>query len=162
MIGGAHLKYLLSNLLYLLSTPQKISFYSQIFMKLKFSHRNARVTKCWSHDHIIWFNSSHVVKFCCWRHGEKLWCYNASFKVPLKKLGVTGSADIIKIAIMLIKTTFRNSIRVKRIPNCVLKCNFHIYMRIQTKFLIFDEKGWCEQNSSGVPRNLYLFGSSFR
>ena len=42
----------------------------------------------------------------------------------LKKLGVTGFVDIIKIAIMLIKTTFRNSIRVKRIPNCVLKCNF--------------------------------------
>ena len=37
----------------------------------------------------------------------------------LKKLGVTGF-----FAIMLIKTTFRNSIRVKRIPNCVLKCNF--------------------------------------
>ena len=32
--------------------------------------------------------------------------------------------DIIKVTIMIIKTAFRNSIKVKRITNYVLKWNF--------------------------------------
>ena len=39
------------------------------------------------------------------------------------KSGVANFAGIIKIAIMLIKTTFKDLIKVKRIRNCVLKCN---------------------------------------
>ena len=41
--------------------------------------------------------------------------------------GVVNSVDIIKTAIMFIKTTFKKSIKVKRSKNYVLKCNFYLY-----------------------------------
>ena len=39
-------------------------------------------------------------------------------------------ADIIKIGIMFIKTTFRNSNKIKRIRNYVSKCNLYLYFLI--------------------------------
>ena len=29
------------------------------------------------------FNLSHMIKFCWWRHGQKLWCHNLYFKILL-------------------------------------------------------------------------------
>ena len=40
---------------------------------------------------------------------------------------VTNSADIIKIANLIIKTTFSDTKKVKRIRNYVLKCNTYLY-----------------------------------
>ena len=66
-------------------------FSGQILIKLRlyvnFSHRIARVNKLWSHDHIynIIF---HLIKFCWWRHGEKLGWNNLYFKIPLFSEGL--------------------------------------------------------------------------
>ena len=53
---------------------------------------------------------------------------------------VVNFADIIKIATMFIKTTFKDSKKVKRIRNYVLKCNLYLYFFIWQKLLICSEK----------------------
>ena len=52
----------------------------------------------------------------------------------LRKPRVANITDIIKIATMFIKTTFKDSKKVKIIRDYVLKCNLYLY------FLIFREK----------------------
>ena len=46
-------------------------------------------------------------------------------------------ADIIKIESMFIKTTFKDSKKVKRIRNYVLKCNVYIYIYIYYIYICF-------------------------
>ena len=58
----------------------------------------------------------------------------------LRRPRVADFADIIKIATILIKTTFKDSSKVKRIRNCVLKCNLYLYFLIYQKLLISSEK----------------------
>ena len=41
--------------------------------------------------------------------------------------GISNFADIIKIITKLIETTSNKSVKVKRIANYVLKCNFYLY-----------------------------------
>ena len=48
----------------------------------------------------------------------------------LGRLRVANFADIIKIATMFIKTTFKDSKKLKRIRNYVLKCNLYLYFLI--------------------------------
>ena len=48
----------------------------------------------------------------------------------LKIPGVANLADIIKITIMLIKATFKDLIKVKRIRNYTLKYKFYLYFPI--------------------------------
>ena len=43
----------------------------------------------------------------------------------LRRPRVTNFADIIKIATMFLKTTFRDSQKIKIIRNYVLKCNLY-------------------------------------
>ena len=45
-----------------------------------FSHWNAKVTKLWSH---VQYNLNHVIKFCWWRLGQKLWRHNIFSKKAL-------------------------------------------------------------------------------
>ena len=45
----------------------------------------------------------------------------------LRRSRVANFADIIKIASLFIKTTFKDSKKVKRIRNYVLKCNIYPY-----------------------------------
>ena len=47
-----------------------------------------------------------------------------------RRLEVVSFAAIIKIATMLIKTTFKDSIKVKRVRYYVFKCNFYLYFLI--------------------------------
>ena len=50
----------------------------------------------WPHQ----YNLSHVIKFCWWGHGQKLWHHNLYFKIPfLRRSRVANFADIIKIEI---------------------------------------------------------------
>ena len=52
--------------------------------------------------------------------------HNLSFKnIILRRPRVVSFADIIKIATMFIKKTFKDSNEVKRIRNYVLKCNLY-------------------------------------
>ena len=92
----------------------------------------------WPH---LQYNLSNVVNFC-WRHHElKLWRHNLYFKIHLFwKPKVTNFLGIIKIAIMLIKTTFKDSKNVKAIRNHVSKCNLYLYFLICQKLLITGEK----------------------
>ena len=48
----------------------------------------------------------------------------------LRRPGLAKFADIIKVATMLIKTTYQNSNKVKRIRNYVLKRNLCLYFLI--------------------------------
>ena len=58
----------------------------------------------------------------------------------LRRPKVVNSACIIKIATMFIKTTFKDSKKVKRIRNYVLKCNLYLYFMIRKDLLISSEK----------------------
>ena len=58
----------------------------------------------------------------------------------LRRPGVANIADITKIAAMLIKITFKDSVKVKTIRKNVLKCNFYLYFLIQQK----DANFWCK------------------
>ena len=51
------------------------------------------------------YDLSHVIKFYWWRHEQKLWRRNLYFKLLsfLIKSGTANFADIIKIAILIIK-----------------------------------------------------------
>ena len=62
-----------------------------------------------------------------------------SFQDPfiLTKLGADNFADIIKIAILFIKITFKDSLKVSRITNYALECNFYLYFPISQKMLSF-------------------------
>ena len=72
----------------------------------------------------------------------------------LRRSRVANFADIIKI----IKTAINNSKKGKK--NSELKRN--LYFLIQQKLLISSERKWVsQQNSKGVSRDLYIFGSSF-
>ena len=68
---------------------------------------------------------SHVIKFCFWRHEQKLWTSKPFFRNPsiLRKRRVANFADIIKIAAMFMKVTFKDWKKVKWIRNYILKCN---------------------------------------
>ena len=44
---------------------------------------------------------------------------------------VATFVDIIKVAIMFIKTMFQNSIKIKSIRKYALKCNLYLYFLIQ-------------------------------
>ena len=48
----------------------------------------------------------------------------------LRRPKVTNFAVIIKIAIKFIKKTFRDSKKVERMRNYVLKCNLYLYILI--------------------------------
>ena len=51
------------------------------------------------------YDLSHVMKFYWWRHEQKLWRRNLYFKLLsfFVKSGIANFADIIKIAILIIK-----------------------------------------------------------
>ena len=46
----------------------------------------------------------------------------------LRRPRVVNFADIIKIATMFIKATFKDSKKVKRIRNYALKCNLYLFL----------------------------------
>ena len=56
-------------------------------------------------------------------------------KYILKKPREVHFANIIKIANKFIKTTFKDSKKVKRIRNYILKCNLYPYFLIYQKLL---------------------------
>ena len=57
----------------------------------------------------------------------------------LRRPTVANFADIMKIP-AIIKKTFKDSKKVKRIRNYVFKCNLYLYFLIWQNLLIFDEK----------------------
>ena len=56
--------------------------------------------------------------------------------VILKRPGVANFADIIKVAIILVKITLKNSIKVKRVTDYTLKYNFYLYYPVWKKLPI--------------------------
>ena len=60
--------------------------------------------------------------------------------VILRKPGVAIIADINKIITRFIKKIFKDSRKVKRIRNYVLKCNLYLYFLIYQNLLISGEK----------------------
>ena len=73
--------------------------------------------------------------------------------------GAADFADIIKIAIILIKTNFKDSIKVKILYQNAF---FFLYFTLKQNWLISSEKCLCQQNSRCVSRDLYIFWISFR
>ena len=58
----------------------------------------------------------------------------------LRRPRLANFADIVKIATMFTKTTFKDSKKLKRIKNYVLKRNLYLYFLKKQKFLISGEK----------------------
>ena len=63
---------------------------------------------------------------------------------------------------MIIKTTFKDSKKIKIIRNYVLKCNLYLYFLIKHKLLISVEKMLIPADPKGMSRNLYIFWNFFR
>ena len=78
----------------------------------------------------------------------------------LRRPRVANFADMIKIATMFIKATFKYPNKSKRIRIYVSKCNLYLYFLMQQKLLISGEKCWYQQKSRSVSRDLYIFRSS--
>ena len=73
----------------------------------------------------------------------------------LRRSRVANFFDIIEIATIFIKKTFKESNKFKRIINYVLKGNLYLYSLIWQK-LISILKCWCQQNKRSVSRDLYI------
>ena len=58
----------------------------------------------------------------------------------LRRPGVDNFADIIKIVTIFVKKIFKDSRKVKRITNYVLKCNLYLYLLIKQNLMISGEK----------------------
>ena len=71
--------------------------------------------------------------------GSQNWPFIQSIFIS-RRLRVANLTDIIKIAIISIKTTFKASSKVKKIRNYLLKCNLYRYFLIKQKMLISGKK----------------------
>ena len=71
------------------------------------------------------YNFSHVIKYCWSRVMYRLYEITTFFQNTfiLRRPRVASFADIIKIAIIFIKESLKDSSKVKRIGNYVLKCD---------------------------------------
>ena len=58
----------------------------------------------------------------------------------LRRPGVAIFADIIKLITSFIKQIFEDSLKTKKIKNCVLKWNLYLYFLILQNLLISGEK----------------------
>ena len=114
-----------------------------------FGHMNTSTTEFESRDKILMMTSWIELR------GNNLYFKIFYFKETCR----ADFADIIKIAIMLIKTTFKDSIKVKRLEiksqNAIV-----IYLIKKSYFLV--KRCWCQQNSSDVSRDLYIYWIFFR
>ena len=87
----------------------------------------------------LWhYDLNHVIKFCWWRHEKKLWRHNFFFKKLL--FFWRPGVDIIKILTTFIKTTLKDSRKVRRIRNYVSKWNLYLYFFIWQNMLISGKK----------------------
>ena len=82
--------------------------------------------------------------------------------LSFQKVWSSFFADIIKIINIFIRTIFKDSNKIKIIENYARKCNIYLYFLMKQNLLISGEKYWCEQNSSGASRDLYIFWIFFR
>ena len=80
----------------------------------------------------------------------------------LRRPRVANFADIIKIATIFIRTTFKDSNKIKRNRNYALKCNLHMYFSIKQKLQTSGKKCRCQQNSRDVSCGLCIFWIFFR
>ena len=117
------------------------------------SNLHGQILLTWPHTQ---YNLSHLIKFCWWRQGQKLWCHKLYFKIPfLRRSRATIFADIIKIVTIFIKTIFKDSEQVPRISNDVSKLqSISWYSEI---CWIPAKKCWCQQKSSVVSRYPCMF-----
>ena len=105
-----------------------------------------------------------MIKFCWWRHGQKLWHHKLFIKNTfiLKRPRVAIFADIIKVVTIFIKTIFKDSKKFKRIRNYSQSSVF-IYFSSCNKICRFlVKKCWCQQISRGVLRDSHDFWIFFR
>ena len=70
-------------------------------------------------------------------------------------------ADIFKIVATFIKTTFKDSKKVKRIRNYLLKCNLYLYLLIQRKLLIWWKNADVSRTEERCSVIHLVFGSFF-
>ena len=75
----------------------------------------------------------------------------------LKRPRVAFFADIIKIVTMFIKIIFKDSGKVKRIKNYLLKCNLYLYFLIYQNFLVSGEKNSDVSKTQGVCHVTHIF-----
>ena len=87
-------------------------------------HNSYETLVTWPHQ----YNLSHVIKFCCdvMNRNDDVITFISKYSV-LERPRVANLADIIKIEAMFIKTTFKDSNKLKRIRNYILKCNLCLY-----------------------------------
>ena len=75
----------------------------------------------------------------------------------LYRSSVANFAGIVKIVTIFIKIFFKDSIKVERIRNYVLKCNLYQYFLIQQKLLISSKKNADVWRTQVVCHMIYMF-----
>ena len=78
----------------------------------------------------------------------------------LRRPRAASFAEIIKVAITFNKTTLKDSKKVKRIKNYVLKCNLYLYFLVQQKLLISDGKDADVSRTTGMCHVIHIFSGS--
>ena len=73
-------------------------------------------------------------------------------KATHQKIDWKNNADIIKIKIILIKTTLKNSVKLKIIRGYILKRNFYLCFPMQQKLLISGENMLMSAELKGCAR----------
>ena len=106
------------------STPQKNWFFWSDPYKIKVmitSLREVLEILKFGHMTISTKKLSHVIRLCLLRHRLKFWRHSIYFKIALANF-----PDIIKIATTFIETTFKDSKKLRRTRNYLLKCNLYL------------------------------------
>ena len=91
-----------------------------------------------------------------WR--QKLFQNTLNLKAPR----VAIFADIIKVVTIFIKTIFKDSKKIIKELETILKVQSISVFLMQQDLQIFGEKCWCQQISRGVLRNSHDFWIFFR
>ena len=103
-----------------------------------------------------------MIKFCCWRHSQEKWRHNLYFEISLKYPGEAYFADIIKIVTMFIKKNLEDWKKLKELE-IMYQNAIYICILWYGKIWLFPmKKCWCQYNSRGESRDLYIFWVFFR
>ena len=104
-----------------------------------------------------------MIKFCWWRHGQKLWHHKLFIKNTfiLKRPRVAIFADIIKVVTIFTKTIFKDSKKKKKELEIIIKIqSISVFLHV-TKFTDFRWKNADVSRSQGVSYVIHMIlGSS--
>ena len=116
----------------------------------------------WPH---LYYNVNHVIKFCWWCHGQKIWCDKFFFQKNLyfeKNLEYPFLVTLSKFWACLLKKSLKTQEKLEELEIIYLN-GIYICISWYSKICWFPvKKCWCQQNPRGVSCDSYSFWNFFR